>query len=299
MSDLEVECGDYTDNIYEIQDLCANQHKLDPYTKNYIRIFARRHIIIEYFLDLHFKLNTQYKTLHLAISSFDKFMSIIDESQNEVLNPVEITKISLVAFYVSYKYQEMFTLTIEMLQKYFIKNSCDFEKEEFIRLESLFLKTINFKFYYVNMHSFHECFYDYLLLQEIYRPDENCEFKIFINDLMELNARVLTVIISLKDFMFVNDTRENFDSLKISQLAVVSLKISILFFDSRLEEKQKKLKKMNMKMTEFFSISHSENLNLNRSALNLFFYIKDMMKKDDRKIYRGLKEICRNYNLDL
>ena len=299
MSEFEVGCGELSENKFEIEDLCSIQKKLNPYTKNYKRIFARRQIIIEYFLDLHNKLNTQYKTLHLAISSFDNFMSILDEAQSEVLNPVEITKISLVSFYVAYKYQESLTLTIDMIQKHFIKNSCEFEKEEFIRLETLFLKTISFKLYYVNLHSFHESFYDYLLVDEIYRPDEEFGYKNFITDLMELNERVLTIITSLKEIMFVSNNCENFGSLKISELAVVSIKISILFFDSRLEVKQKKLKKINMKLTEFFSISHSENLNLNRCALNLFFYIKDMMKKEDRKIYRGLREISRNHNLEL
>ena len=283
----------------EFDELSENQNKLSSYIRIYNKIFNRRHLIIEYFVDLHQKLKTSTRTLHLAITLFDNFMVILDSnSENrESIDLIQIPKFSLIAFYVAYKFEEPYKLTIDSIQKFFIRNSSIFTKEEFIKLEKFFLKTLNFRLQFINIFSFHECFYEFLSENFLNSEEiENNGYNKLIKDIMRLSDHVIIVISNFKEITFTYHYKEN-DSLQMSELAVVSLKISIFFFDSKKEIKKKKLKKFNKVINEFFMIDQLNNLKLNRNAFNLFSLIKDLMKDEDRKFFSCLRENLREMNL--
>jgi hypothetical protein len=291
---------DFSSIRSEFSELYETQNKLTSFVKNYKKIFNRRHHIIEYYLDLHIKLKTSIKTLHMAISLFDNFMVNLDSNtdEGESLDLIQITKISLTGFYVAYKFEEPYQLTIDTVQKYFIRNSSIFTKEEFIDLEKLFLKTLKFHLLYINIFSFHECFYDFLYHKFLKTEDiENIVYKNMIKQIIRVNEQIITVVTNFKEIMFKYEDNESYDTLKLSDLAVVSLKISIFFFDSNYEKKKKKLKNFNEIVNEFFMIDQLNNLKLNRNAFNLFSLIRDLMKDEDKKIFRCLKEILVELNL--
>jgi len=302
MSSCPANCEemDFSYKRSELIELSENQNKLSSYIRLYKKIFNRRNLIIEYFVDLHQKLKTSTRTLYLAITLFDNFMVLIDSNSGEnreSIDLIQIPKFSLIAFYVAYKFEEPYKLTIDSIQKYFIRNSSIFTKEEIIKLEKNFLKTLKFHLQFINIFSFHECFYGFLYenFLDYEEIEKNC-FNKFIKDIMTLSDQIITVISNFKEIMFTNHIKEN-DSLQLSELAVVSLKISIFFFDSINEIKKKKLKKFNDIINEFFMIDQLNNLKLNRNAFNLFSLIKDLMKDEDKKIFSCLRKILRELNL--
>jgi hypothetical protein len=317
-----------------LEILHNSEDKLKEFSSLNKEIFYSRHNIIEWYLQIKEKLNLSEKTLHRAMTIFDEYVSIMNNKYSITINLNDLQKISFVCFYISFKLEEPYSMSIEYIQKNVLNET--FTVEELKKLEYTILKTLKFKLNRVNIYSFFESFSEFIfLLMKDYKGNQEKDMqnsannsahidkKLMMKNMFEINSQVMIIISTINNVLFDyensssnkkiiihyflillglvygNNLKSNSNDTKISELAVISLKVSLLFYKTKLNSNSDSncnfgewFRTMDRIVNNHFNIilKNSEKIeNINRQAIQLYNFINQIIDKEDKLFFRKLK----------
>jgi hypothetical protein len=200
------------------QCLVETQESIKQSTNNQ-EISSIRGNIIDWLLEISDKIKAlNQETLFKAIFLFDSYLSKINVDLVDI-DAKKLHFISVVCFFISYKFQETSVMNLDFVQNKLLSNQ--YEKSEIVALETDILIKLNFQINFPTVNSFLEIFIELLLLHykdksliKIFRIIYNfvCKISLFVDQFIinefPLKVSIIcfkTSMISMKNLGYIND----------------------------------------------------------------------------------------------